>query len=185
MVNAVVWPMNIPDDDIQTLINSIDDTAVMALVSYEGDVGESDERRSKVKFVLETEFTDLHNRIMEKVYALADTFFPEVVVLNSHLQITEYDESYQGHFDWHKDGQSDDHSSDPLIAKRLLSFSIQLSDRKDYEGGDFQFQDDPDFSIPNKRQMVLFTSDTVHRVTPVTKGTRYALVGWLSGVKNA
>ena len=75
---------------------------------------------------------------------------------------------------------------------RKLSVTVSLSDPKNYKGGDLQF----DLSNPkqkNKRiittienikpqgSIVVFPSFLWHRVTPVTKGTRYSLVIWSLG----
>lgn len=95
-----------------------------------------------------------------------------------NIQFTEY--ALNQHYDFHID--TFEHSE----GMRKVSVVIQLSDDKDYEGGDFQFQH-PDESVEvvpalRKRGTVLaFPSWYRHRVTPVTKGTRYTLVTWLSG----
>lgn len=66
---------------------------------------------------------------------------------------------------------------------RKLSFSILLSDPLEYEGGDlelYQFNE-PEKIKMNKNDIVFFPSFTPHRVTPVTKGKRISLVGWVVG----
>ena len=35
----------------------------------------------------------------------------------------------------------------------------------------------------NMGDALIFSSDTIHRVTPITKGKRVSLVGWFSGPK--
>ena len=71
------------------------------------------------------------------------------------------------------------------IPTRKLSFTLQLSDPKDYEGGDLQFYDGVNTSINHKLRekglLTVFPSFTWHQITPITKGTRYALVGWVHG----
>ena len=67
---------------------------------------------------------------------------------------------------------------------RKLSFSIQLSDPDDYEGGNLQLLDEAgnNYIAPRKRGcIVLFDSRTQHRVLKVTKGTRKSIVGWVVG----
>jgi PKHD-type hydroxylase len=67
---------------------------------------------------------------------------------------------------------------------RKLSFSLQLSDPDDYEGGNVQFMDEAgkSYFAPRKRGcIVLFDSRTQHRVLKVTKGTRKSIVGWVVG----
>ena len=57
-----------------------------------------------------------------------------------------------------------------------------------YEGGEFQFAiynkekceiHTPEFNKTGS--VIVFPSDMEHRVTPVTKGTRYSLVIWFLG----
>lgn len=68
---------------------------------------------------------------------------------------------------------------------RKLSFTIQLSDPSEYEGGEVLIYP-TSFKKPvkaniNKGSITFFYSHYIHEVTPVTKGTREALVGWFSG----
>ena len=94
------------------------------------------------------------------------------------LQYSVYDASYEGHYDWHRDKLAK--KKDP---ERKLSFSLLLSDPSTYEGGDLEVNDGVPFVIPHKQQgdMIIFPSYLLHRVTPVTRGTRKSLVGWVSG----
>ena len=67
---------------------------------------------------------------------------------------------------------------------RKLSFSLQLSDPDDYEGGNVQIMDETGAShiVPRKRgTIVLFDSRAQHRVLKVTKGCRRSIVGWTCG----
>ena len=66
---------------------------------------------------------------------------------------------------------------------RKLSFTLQLSDPKDYVGGDLELYYGKEPTVPTKEQgfVVVFPSYVMHRVTPVTKGTRYSLVAWITG----
>lgn len=67
---------------------------------------------------------------------------------------------------------------------RKLSFTLQLSDPNDYEGGNVQLLDDSGkkYIAPRQRgSIVLFDSRTPHRVLKVTKGTRRSIVGWVVG----
>ena len=82
-------------------------------------------------------------------------------------------------FGWHVDrGQGD-------VAARMrwLSFSVQLSEASSYSGGELEFHS---LIEPNERRylrqrgnVIFFPADTPHRVTPVEKGVRFAIVGWL------
>mgnify|MGYP001192633266 CR=1 FL=1 len=88
-----------------------------------------------------------------------------------------------GHLDWHMDTGA--HG----VNKRKLAMTVQLSDPKDYDGGDFEICDphpEPDLSTTTtfkfkKGTMIVFPSHVWHRVKPVTKGVRKTLVGWVVG----
>jgi PKHD-type hydroxylase len=106
------------------------------------------------------------------------------------MQITRYKEG--DFYSWHKDGKGDHFSvytgKNTITQNRVrkLSMSILLND--DFEGGEFQFTHyskekcDIHTSVLNKTgSVIVFPSDTEHRVTPVTKGIRYSLVAWFLG----
>ena len=117
------------------------------------------------------------------------------------LQYTKYEEGQ--FYGWHNDaglstqykpvsvgnrgnGQENvqDFMNENCERVRKLSFSLQLSDPDDYEGGNVQFLDEGGKSYFAPRQrgcIVLFDSRTSHRVLKVTKGTRRSIVGWVVG----
>jgi PKHD-type hydroxylase len=66
---------------------------------------------------------------------------------------------------------------------RKLSFSVQLSDPDSYEGADLILHFKPDGNPVNKKKgdMVFFPSHVLHEVTPLVKGERHSLVGWVCG----
>jgi len=93
------------------------------------------------------------------------------------LQYTEYDSSYEGVFKKHVDILS------PHTYMRKITFSIQLSKPDEYEGGDFILHTGQEPVVLDKTRgsIAFFPSWTLHEVTPITKGTRRSLVGWVIG----
>ena len=101
------------------------------------------------------------------------------------IQYTEYYASENGHYDWHQDiGKGE------LPSKRKVSITIQLSESEDYDGGELLIcvgsngsgQLDNNRVCPRGKGVgVLFPSYMMHRVTPVTRGTRKSLVLWVGG----
>ena len=92
------------------------------------------------------------------------------------LQFTNYDSRTQGFYKKHVDLYYG-------ALCRKLSFTLQLTDETSYEGGDlcFHFSDNP-IILPKKRgTLICFPSYVVHEITPVTKGVRNSLVGWILG----
>ena len=104
------------------------------------------------------------------------------------MQYSFYNEG--DYYDWHSD-QHGVRYTDGMIRK--LSFAIVLNE--DYEGGEFEVatlsgaKELPKINVLNlnkkdglsKGSMVVFPSYIWHRVTPVTKGVRKSLVGWVVG----
>ena len=121
-----------------------------------------------------------------------------------NLQYTIYNEG--NHYTWHQDagissytnpaapnnGQNradpniliQDFATENIEQIRKLSFSLQLSEPDEYEGGQFQLLDEQNRSYIAPRQrgtLILFDSRAMHRVRKVTKGTRKSIVGWCVG----
>ena len=90
------------------------------------------------------------------------------------LQFTEY-EGQGRHYDWHPD-------IGPNMSKRKISIVVQLSDEKDYEGGELLINTGQ-MLVPSKKQgsVILFPSFLMHKVEPLRSGNRYSLVSWISG----
>jgi PKHD-type hydroxylase len=98
----------------------------------------------------------------------------------NHIENLQYSVYHEGDF---YDRHVDHHFQGPGQYPRKLSFSLQLTDPSEYEGGDTLLitSQDP-FPIPKERGVItFFPSYTLHEVKPITKGTRKALVGWIHG----
>jgi PKHD-type hydroxylase len=94
-----------------------------------------------------------------------------------NLQYSVYEEGdfYAAHVDHHFQGAGQ--------YPRKLSFTMQLTDPSEYEGGETMLitSQEP-FAIPKDKGVItFFPSYTLHEVKPITKGTRKALVGWIHG----
>ena len=91
-----------------------------------------------------------------------------------------------GHYGWHRD--VNESAISPNGEMRKLSLTLCLTDPKEYEGGELQFfnGERPEEQriindIQDQGSVIVFDSRDWHRVTPVTKGTRYSLVCWSVG----
>ena len=142
---------------------------------------DDDTRRSKLRWIRRREpWLDLFSKV-DSLIARANNehFFVSYNYCNA-FQFTEYDESYLGEYTLHKD---------TFLTfpgpHRKLSISVQLSAPDEYEGGDFEFMDvgqpPKPINIRTQGTAIIFPSITYHKVTPVTKGKRYSLVGWYEG----
>ena len=96
------------------------------------------------------------------------------------IQYTEY-HAPAGHYDWHADiGPRE-------LSLRKVSITVQLSEPDEYEGGNLELFRGGSMNGPfiqaerNAGCVFLFPSYMMHRVTPVTRGTRKSFVLWLGG----
>jgi len=134
-------------------------------------------RKSSVMFIDNTPENDW---IYQKLAGLAincnnERFWFDLLGFHQELQLTRYTEG--DFFDWHLDFGAGESSA------RKLSMTIQLSDPDEYEGGDLEFMiNQKTVKVPRKQgTIVIFPSFIMHRVTPITKGIRQSIVGWVSG----
>lgn len=120
-----------------------------------------------------------------------------------NMQYTVYNEGT--YYKWHTDSSIEVHYKPQVVGDRVvdnmnvmaddyinkncerirkLSFSLLLTDPREYEGGNLQIMDERGESYIAPRQkgvIIVFDSRARHRVTKVTKGVRKSLVGWVSG----
>lgn len=134
-------------------------------------------RESKTSWIYPNEDHDwIFYRLTDAAAHLNQTYFNfNLFGFIEGLQFTEY-EAPEGHYSKH---------IDKMLGKtiRKLSITVQLSDPSDYEGGDLEliFSDKPDVMDKAQGKVIAFPSYVVHGVKPVTKGTRYSLVAWMTG----
>lgn len=76
------------------------------------------------------------------------------------------------------------HVDDAIIdgSRTDLSFTLCLSNAADYDGGDLILDETLEQRAIrlDAGQMVLYPSNTLHRVAPVTSGERLAVIGWIT-----
>ena len=134
-------------------------------------------RKSKIAFIGPTaEIRHVYEKLTDAVFLLNDRLWDfDLYAFGEHLQFTEYTPG--GKFASH----SDFIPGGPI---RKLSIILQLTDENEYEGGDIEAfpSIEKPMVLPRAQGTVLaFPSYMMHRVTPITKGTRHSLVGWVNG----
>jgi PKHD-type hydroxylase len=138
-------------------------------------------RESKVAWIDNTLDSGwIYDRMAYVARSLNGQFYKfDLYGFSEHMQFTVYEEDSGGHYTWHIDSGGSGHSTPP----RKLSCVLQLSDPSEYEGGDLEvFTSGEPTKIDKKKGLIAaFPSYTLHRVTPVTKGTRRSLVVWVTG----
>jgi len=75
------------------------------------------------------------------------------------------------------------HIDEPIIAgeRADLSFTLMLSDPCEFEGGELVIESDDQTHVFRlaRGEMLLYPAHTLHRVEPVSRGRRLAVIGWI------
>ena len=123
----------------------------------------SEGRSTKISFIG-------HEGLKDYIHELVVTKYENYDITEAEdIQFATY--NVGDFYGWHAD--SDD------INKRVISVTVQLSDPKDYKGGNLVFK--VDAMERAQGTVVVFPSNIRHQVTRVTAGTRYSLVQWFKG----
>lgn len=104
------------------------------------------------------------------------THMEAIDYLEYHAGSEEHASSSHGKYTAHVDGS--------INSTRKLSFSVLLSDPRDFDGGELLLyaHSQNAISIPKKQGMItFFPSGCLHEVTPVTRGVRRSIVSWIRG----
>lgn len=134
-------------------------------------------RESEVSWLYpDTNMEWAFRRLTDTVITLNNQFFKfDLIGFGEGLQFTKYN-SPSGRY-----GQHIDKILNHQVRK--LSLTVQLSDPAEYEGGELalQFGSEKDLMPKEQGKLIAFPSYVLHEVKPVTKGTRYSLVAWITG----
>lgn len=153
-----------------------DNKTIKATISG-ADTYDDELRKSSVMFIDNTKENEwLYNKLAGlTVNCNNERYWFDILGFHHELQLTKYVEG--DFFDWHLDFGAGE------ISARKLSVTMQLSDPDDYEGGDLQFMINQKIvNAPREKgTIIIFPSFINHRVTPITKGVRQSIVGWVSG----
>jgi PKHD-type hydroxylase len=137
-------------------------------------------RSSRVKWIPQDERFKWIYELMSKLILEANKnlWNFDVHTMLEQIQYTEYLAEDEGHYTWHQDiGPGN-------ASKRKISVTIQLSEDDEYDGGDLEIWKggtSVDKCARGAGVAVLFPSYMMHRVTPITRGTRKSLVLWVGG----
>ncbi len=138
----------------------------------------SDHRKSKIKWCPQTDsFKWVYDKLQNMIFEANEMMWKmNITHMREEIQYTEYYDNNSGGYEWHMD------CGKGIQNQRKISVTVQLSDPDEYEGGDLQFNIGKEITAPRgKGNVVIFPSFFLHRVTPVTKGTRKSFVLWVGG----
>lgn len=137
----------------------------------------SDIRNSEISWLYSVDDMDwAFRRVTEAINHLNNNFFNfDLFGFVEGFQFTKY-KGPSGFYGLHMDKMFDG-------TIRKLSLTIELSDPQSFKGGDLVLQVGKEPNVMEKQQgkLVAFPSYILHEVKPVTKGTRYSLVSWITG----
>jgi predicted 2-oxoglutarate/Fe(II)-dependent dioxygenase YbiX len=137
-------------------------------------------RRSQVVMLgADEKYAWLYDRLWAAARECNRLFFcVDIAGVETNVQLGRYDSSDRGFYNWHTDFAG-------IRPLRKLSISIQLSRPEDYDGGDLElmYGTEPQKLDKARGTFIVFPSFLLHRVTPVTRGTRWSLVAWILGTR--
>jgi PKHD-type hydroxylase len=181
--NYYFFSKGFSDDELSKIYRD-----VASLPFREAATGESNDntdksiRSSSIKWIPQSqEWAWLYDKMMNMVIEANNAIwnFDLHTALDS-IQYTEYYDVEGGHYGWHQD------IGPGHLSTRKISITVQLSDTDDYEGGDLEYFRGGDINNTEKAPrgkgvVFIFPSYMMHRVAPITKGTRRSFVLWVGG----
>ena len=133
-----------------------------------------DTRRSQVCWIpIQSSTRWLYDYIYNSA-VLTNPWDVDIRGFSEQFQYTVYRGEDQSFYDWHRD-------IGPDYNHRKLTISILLSDPSEFEGGEFELENQVITAFKKKGSAIIFPSILNHRVKPVTSGIRRALVLWITG----
>ena len=202
-VHPVYWTLDfLSDEEIQKIIKYVED-----LPTEYAKVGDNIQEEEKKPFTADYHIKNpnfgnvprkritnikwielnsntnwLYKKIINQIHKVNQENFDMILKFVENLQFSEYTEIQQGFYAKHNDC-GDSRRLESFVDIRKLSFSIQLTDEKEYEGGDLiLYVNNKEVKAPkSKGTIVFFESNIMHEVKPVKKGIRHALVSWVEG----
>jgi PKHD-type hydroxylase len=182
-----IWNNCFTDEQLDLIVNAHDELGVsQSYVGPDSSLNHSI-RKSANAFHYKTDQNSwIFDRLLYMVELTNDIFFQFDLIGFEKYQYTVYNNT--DYYDYHVDTVY----GATLIDKeshltRKLSMTILLNDPSEFEGGNFELcYGKPDEAISLKLEKgtaIFFPSYMMHRVTPITKGTRKSLVVWTVGPK--
>jgi PKHD-type hydroxylase len=131
-------------------------------------------RKCACSRITEKAAPDLVQSVYDYVVGINQWGF-ELVDEPPQLEVVAY--QGEGHFLRHTDWGG-------MNNRRKISVSVQLSSPDDYEGCDLVLHDGPYGEVTASKERgvaIAFPSWTLHEVTPLISGERFAMVAWFLG----
>lgn len=180
----VYWDDVFSDEEMKKIVELCEAGEMIPATVRSGEAAK-DVRSSNVGFHFRDKDTAwIFDRLNSAVKSANDMFYGFDLNGYDSFQYTVYNSDTADHYSWHADIGLGDDAAD-FGGTRKLSMTLLLND--DFEGGEFELnlahESDPVKVDAKKGRAVFFPSFLIHRVKPVTSGTRRSLVIWVLGPK--
>lgn len=186
----VSWPFNLdrvnewaycleaftPDECKEIISHGLSKNLITPLTGADNKVNPKI-RKGNISWMYPTKDTFwLYRKLTDITLDLNNKFFNfDLFGITEPLQFSEY-KTNNGHYLKHTDRKCG-------FLIRKLSLSVQLTNPSKYSGGELilHFDTEEIKTVKEQGSVIAFPSYVLHEVTPVTKGTRYSLVFWVTG----
>ena len=129
-----IWQSALSKEQIIEILNLVDNNSLLNAPVFSSSKSIQKKRSSKIYWINESWVQKL---LWEYILEANKKTFHVDVINKSEIQFTEYRSHEGGKYDWHHDVNWNAQEG----LDRKLSISIQLSDKTDYLGGDFEFEE--------------------------------------------
>lgn len=182
-MNQPTQYLHIPNLLSEELLHQV--SSLMAHANYVDGRATASLKAKEVKQNLQIDHTDkmtlpqLQNTVLQAMYAnlrFQQVVFPKITY---PPVFSKYDENMT--YGWHTDG--------PIMGQQMplrtdLAMTLFLSDPDSYEGGELEIQSPTGlvkYKLP-KGDAIFYPTTQIHRVAPVTSGTRTVCVSWIQSL---
>lgn len=178
------WKEHFPKHVCERIINQLKDEVTQdARVTLKG-IKDPNIRKADLTWLEDEKYAYIYDNIWGITREINEDLFNFHLTNMESIQFTKYDSSRGGFYKPHQDVFWLDPRKD---THRKLTCVVQLSDPKDYTGGDLVLHEceivpDPD-EVKAQGTVIFFPSFVMHEVKPVLTGVRYTLVCWIYGPK--
>jgi len=179
-----IWPAAFTALEADSIITECEKTATIPAQLFNGS--NLSWRRNNISWHHVNEHTFWIFQKLNQLFEEAnDLFFQYNLLGFDHFQFGVY--NVGDFYNYHSDVYYNKPPNEKNYLCRKLSASILLNDSAEFDGGELELcignPDQPTAHTLNKGDAVFFPSYLLHRVAPITRGTRKTLVIWALGPK--
>lgn len=179
----------IPSNEIDIIINLCENNNLQQAKIDTKQIVNKKKRDCLISWCNDKKIYDIINPYIQNANKNAGWNFE--ISWNEDCQYTVYNKSqfYGYHIDSNVEPYTNNLNKNYNGKIRKLSMTLQLTDPSEYNGGDFyvkyfdsgKVKEHKIKDAKEKGTLIVFPSSLLHRVTPITKGTRKSLVCWTLG----